>query len=129
MMKTVSGEMMRGADERDGDDADDDETKVAAFWGGGGVVRRTKGCRERRSLRRQLRFPRRSKSCHLATSCLFSTSRRPEGDQQAALALLETDVQNRRQREVGGEVKWLGKKKTVPVEVCDCCWFQVSHRS
>lgn len=100
---------MRGADERDDDDAGNDETKVVAFWGEGGVVRRTEGCRERRSLRRQLRFPRCSKSCHLATSCLFSTSRWPEGDQQAAPALLETDVENWRQREVGGEAKCLEK--------------------
>lgn len=32
MMKTMSGEMMRGADERRDDDADGDETKVAV-WG------------------------------------------------------------------------------------------------
>lgn len=32
MMKTMSGEMMRKADERGDDDADDDETKVAV-WG------------------------------------------------------------------------------------------------
>ncbi|KAG8004562.1 hypothetical protein GBF38_008852, partial [Nibea albiflora] len=77
MMKTMSGEMMRGADERGDDDADDDERKVVA--------------RERRAERRVYdgflqencsSSPHRSKSCHLATSCLFSTSHRPEGDKQ-----------------------------------------------
>lgn len=51
MMKTISGEMMRGADERDDDDADDDETKVAAFWGG---VRG--GCEENRGVQGEEKF-------------------------------------------------------------------------
>lgn len=50
MMKTMSGEMMRGTDERDDDDADDDETKVAAFFGGWG------GCEENRGVQGEEKF-------------------------------------------------------------------------
>lgn len=80
MMKTMSREMMRGTDERgDDDDADDDETKVAVLEG---ITRKNEGNRKKRSFTMAAPVPHRSKSCHLATSCLFSTSQWPEGDKQ-----------------------------------------------
>lgn len=71
---------MRGTDERREDDvADEDETEVAV-WGITG-----KGGVERGEVLRWLLQPppHHGKSCHSATSCLFSTSQGPEGDKQS----------------------------------------------
>lgn len=65
--------MMRGTDERDDDGDDDDQTKVAGcLWG---VVRKEGGCRGGGEVYDGggSPFPRRTESCHWATSCLFST--------------------------------------------------------
>lgn len=86
MMKTMSVEMMRGADadERRDDAADNDETKAAVWENNrqkGGVLK--EGGFTMTSCRKMAPVPRRTKSCHLLTSCLFSTSHRPEGDKRA----------------------------------------------
>lgn len=89
MMRTMSGEMMReaDADKRWDDDADDDETKVAVWAEGGDKTGKTVELEEEKFMmapcRKMAPVPHRSKSCHLATSCLFSTSHRPEGDKQS----------------------------------------------
>lgn len=49
--------------------------------------------------------PHRSKSCHLATSCLFSTSHWPEGDKQPCCLIgnrcyeWERETETKRERE------------------------------
>lgn len=112
----MSGEMMReaDADERWDDDADDDETKVAV-WGNN---RQKRWRWKKRSLRwlpaeKWLWFPLCSKSCHLATSCLFSTSHRPEGDKQPCCLIgnrcCEWDREKERDRDAVEGV-WAGKK-------------------
>lgn len=110
MMETMSGEMMRGADERGDDDADDDEAKVAVLWG---IAGRTAGLKEEKftmaSCREIAPVPHRSKSCHLATSCLFSTSHRPEGDKQPCCLIgnrcheRERETERERDKEREGE--------------------------
>lgn len=101
MTKTMSREIMRGADERRDDDvADDDGTKAAVL---GRTGKNWGGVERGEVLRRLLRFPRHGKSCHLATSCLFSTSQWPEGDKQSCCLIgnrcHERGTQRKRERE------------------------------
>lgn len=110
MMKTMSRGMMRGADadERWDDDADDDGTKVAVW---GEITGKTGELKVEKfttaACRKMAPVLHRSKSCHLATSCLFSTSHQPKGDKQACWLIgnrcYEWEREKQRKRE--GEIQ------------------------
>ena len=72
--------------------------------------------------------PHRSKSCHSATSCLFSTSHRPEGDKQACCLIgnrccewekgRQTKKERERERE-SARGRRQGEKSWTDIEMLD----------